>query len=272
MAMQLVKNNNCRVLLIDLDPQSSLTNVCLEANNVQIDNLKRNQTLNYIYTVYQQARKIRNVKLNLAEDVIKKVSTEKNIDFIPNNLFSEFGGLDSISMKMGNEIENLLILRDFLEDNYLDQKYDFIFFDCPPSNNVITQSAFLVSDYYIIPTIMDGLSTRGVQHYISTVKNIYKNYYVDGESAEVLSVLFGKEPKLIGVFETLRKGPSKSDDYRGKIKNLGYYVFDSEIKHLKEISETISKGNESTNEAYYNLIVEFARRIKELEDDLDENK
>jgi chromosome partitioning protein len=263
-AVELAKNFHKKVLLIDLDPQSSLSEVCITAYGEQLDELDRDETLNYIYTVYMQAKKIGNINFTVNSD--KVIKSANSIDFIPNSLFSEYGGLDKISMDIGKSIENLLVLRDFIEENQLGETYDFIFFDCPPSNNVITQSAFLYSDFYIIPTIMDPLSSKGVKHYISVIKNIYKNYCKESEYAAVLSLLFGGEPQLIGIFETMRKGNTNTTTYKNSIKSAGY-VFKVEIKDRKDVSETMGAGDETNYYEYRNLAKEFLERIVAMEDE-----
>ncbi|MFW6680334.1 ParA family protein [Lacrimispora sp. AGF001] len=262
-AVELAKNFNKKILLIDLDPQSSLSEVCMTAFGMQLDELDRSETLNFIYMVYMQAKKIGNINFTVnSADIIK---TANSIDFIPNSLFSKLGGLDKISMEIGKSIENLLVLRDFIEENSLNEKYDFIFFDCPPSNNVITQSAFLYSDYYIIPTIMDPLSSKGVKHYISVIKNIYKSYCEDSEFADVLSLLFGKQPQLIGIFETMRKGNTNTTAHRNSMKSAGY-LFKAEIKDRRDVADTMGNGDETNYYEYIHLAREFLERVKELED------
>jgi cellulose biosynthesis protein BcsQ len=258
-ALELQKRGQ-KVLLIDLDPQSSLSGICLTAYNKLLTELTANETLNYIFTLYLQANKIRNAKFSLNTDTV--IKSAHGVDFIPNSLFSCYGGLDKISMDMEKSAENLLILRNFIEDNSLNSKYDFIFFDCPPSNNIITQMAFLYSNYYIIPTIMDALSIKGVQHYISIIKKIYENYCKENENAVIFSLLFGEEPKLIGVFETMRKGPTDTTVYRNMLNSDGLYLFKSEIKHLKKITENTGSGQMSEFEGYDKLTDEMLERIK----------
>jgi cellulose biosynthesis protein BcsQ len=145
-ALELQKRKQ-KVLLIDLDSQSSLSEICLTAHRKLLNELPDNETLNYVYMLYLQAIKIKNIKFTLNIGTLLK--NIHGTDFIPNSLFSCYGGLDKISMDMDKSIENLLILRNFIEDNNLNSNYNFILFDCPPSNNIITQMAFLYSDYYI---------------------------------------------------------------------------------------------------------------------------
>jgi cellulose biosynthesis protein BcsQ len=255
-ALELQKREK-KVLLIDLDSQSSLSEICLTAYGKLLSELPDNETLNYVYTLYLQANKIKHIRFTPNLEVI--IKTVHGTDFIPNSLFSRYGGLDKISMDMDKSIENLLILRNFIEDNNLNNNYDFIFFDCPPSNNIVTQMAFLYSDYYIIPTIMDALSARGVHHYISIIKKIYKNYCEENENAALFSFLFGQEPELIGIFETMRKGPTITTTYRNMFKSDD--LFESEIKHLKDITENTGFGSIAEFDGYGKLTDEMLRRI-----------
>ncbi|GHU16940.1 chromosome partitioning protein ParA [Spirochaetia bacterium] len=267
-SLELVKKDK-RVLLIDLDPQSSLSEICMQACGKHLDNLGRTETLNYLYVLYVQSKKINSrltvdcTKIVKNTRMIKKI--KEKLCFIPNNLFSEYGGLDKIGAEFDENIDVLPVLRNFIEENNLNDEYDFILFDCPPSNNVITQSAFLYSDFYIIPTIMDELSVRGVDHYISVVKNIYDAYCVKGEYSAVFSFLFGDEPRLIGIFETIKKGPTNTDVYRNQIKALyPNKLFDIEIKHLKEITDTTGHGRETHDDGYTQLTDEMLSRLAML--------
>lgn len=263
-AKQLVMNHQKKVLLVDLDPQSSLSSLCLENINSNITNLLDNETLNFVYDIYWQSNCLNMLieidSNNIVQNAFK--NAYGSLDFIPNSLFYKNGGLDSLCMKQDNNIESLLILRNFVEKNGLNGKYDYIFFDTPPSNNIITQGAFLYSDYFIIPTIMDYLSVRGVQHYISVIKTIYEEYCKKSENANLMSLVFGKEPIFLGVFESLRKPQSKNqeEDYRDQLKNTyNIPLFDTIIRNLNAVSQNIGVGE------YPSLAEEFLKRISEVD-------
>ena len=232
------------------------------------------KTLNYVYALFMQARKMNNIKFTVDSDKIvqniRKLENGVRFDFIPNSLFSEYGGLDKISMDVGKSIENLLILRDFIEDNKLNGIYEYIFFDCPPSNNIITQSAFLYCDYYIIPTIMDKLSVKGVKHYISVIEGIYDDYCVNHGHADVLSLLFGGKPQLIGIFETMRKGPTDTEKDQELLRvslrqEFQEKFFRNEIKHLVGIPRATGEGLKTNGVGYEELVNEILERLNEGE-------
>ncbi|UTW70226.1 AAA family ATPase [Anaerobacillus sp. HL2] len=50
------------------------------------------------------------------------------------------------------------------------------------ASNIITQNALLVSDYYLIPTIMDDVSSNGINHLINVIdKSVYQDIYDDNK-------------------------------------------------------------------------------------------
>lgn len=105
-----------------------------------------------------------------------------NFDFIASSLFYRDGlGLDELAVRMEDTIEYLSILKGFLDMVLQEKSYDYVLIDCPPSNNLITRSAFLLSDYYIIPTILDRVSANDVAHYINTVNKTYQKCKYNNE-------------------------------------------------------------------------------------------
>lgn len=79
----------------------------------------------------------------------------------------------------------------------LKDKYDFVFIDCQPSFDLLTQNAVVASDYYIIPTKLDYLSTLGIDsltlhisHLINEINNDTKEFNFNG---------YYSNPKLLGV-------------------------------------------------------------------------
>ena len=247
-----------KVLLIDLDPQSSLTEICFTVSDEMLGELPEKESLNYI--LYSQARD--SSVLIKAESIIK---TTGKVDFIPSDLYSCYGGLDTIAIDyMNNSIDKLLIIRNFIENNELNKQYDYIFFDSPPSDNIITRMAFLYCDYYFIPTKFDRLSARGVKHYIKTIQKVYEKYCTDDN----IKKLFGYEPKLIGILETMNKSIIRSDPFKFAFED--HYVFKTIVRHHVRIAEATGRGespdyNGSKDNDYYNCMLEMIERISKLE-------
>ena len=266
-----------RILLIDLDPQCSLSEICLARMDIRLEQLEAKESLNYIYDMWLQFKQFQSLPFSIAKSPLIKV-TEENIHFIPSNTFYPNGGLDELALQLKDDYEDLLPLQQFFKHSKLEEDYDYILFDCPPSNNIITQGAFLLSDFYIIPSIVQTLSIRGVVHYIKTVDNIYQKKCVDSKHALLLQSLFGDKPKLIGIFETLKKGMVNNkviiNDLNTDLKKAnvntvlsavydGKFIFPTIINNYEDISRKTAAGYRC--EEYANLTDEILECIEHTE-------
>lgn len=233
---------NKKVLIIDLDPQCSLSEICMnKVNDRNLESLGIGESLNYVLEVYyKKIKKYDNIKIKLnMEKLTQKYNN--NVDFIPSNLFDKEGkkGLDTIISELQKYEDSILILSQFFIENSLDEEYDYIIFDCPPANNIVVQSAFLLSNYYLIPTIMDNVSARGVVHYVKSVNKTYSDYCEEHEDSTFMKAIFGEKPMLLGVFETLYKYNVSNGDVRGDLgEELDRtYLVSLEKEMLKEVGE-----------------------------------
>jgi ATPases involved in chromosome partitioning len=263
-----------RILLIDLDPQSSLSEICMRSYDATktLKSLEPQATLNYIFDMYIRKTKVyKSIDLKFNLDMLIKECN--SVSFIPSSLFYQGNiGLDELALQMENNVEYLSILKQFIDLVDKSYEFDYIFIDCPPSSNVITQGAFLMSDLYLIPTVLDGMSTNGVIHYINTINQTYKKYCEDSHDALFNKHFFGAKPKLIGIFYTLIRGQAKyTDDKRNFIKSLGelgepIYIFDEYINNFVDIARNIAIGELSTTRSdYEKLTIEFISRLNAIE-------
>lgn len=268
------------VLMIDLDPQCSLSEICMTKHKKNLEDLEDEECLNYILDIYNKKfRKYNNIDIKLdVKNFIKRQS--EGVDFIPSSLYYKENkrGLDIIVGDFQKYEDSIFILSQFILDTKLDEIYDYIIFDCPPSNNIITQSAFLISDYYLIPTIMDNISAKGVRHYVNSVDNIYNNFCKNHEDAEVMKVVFKEKPHLLGIFETLYKYNVSNGETIESIKRelsenkvleiekiLNEYdniIFNTRISNYIDIARGTAVGEQNKKtEGYRELTEEILNRI-----------
>ena len=145
-----LSDHDKRVLLIDWDPQASLT-VSLGLNP---DSLK--------LTGYDV---LRNIIRNNGSPSIRDVTiptSNPNIDLVPSNIELSQAQLDLVGA-----FTRELILKEMLQPVRKD--YDFILVDCLPSLGLLTINALSAADRVIIPLQADFLAMKGLTLLLSTI-------------------------------------------------------------------------------------------------------
>ncbi|MFV9505977.1 MAG: ParA family protein [Oscillochloridaceae bacterium umkhey_bin13] len=134
-----------RVLLIDLDPQASLT----ESLGVKPTDLHRS-----LHEVLIGEAALREVALPIG----------------PLTLIPSVIDLASAELLMSAEVGRDQILTEALAP-VLDQ-FDWILIDCPPSLSLLTLNALTAADEYLVPCETQFLALRGLDHLTKTIERI----------------------------------------------------------------------------------------------------
>ncbi len=157
-----------RVLLVDWDPQASLTitmgfspeDLSLTGYDVLAGNIKNNG----------------NPSIN---DVIIR-TRNPNVDLIPANVELSQAELDLVEIS-GRE----LVLKKMLQR--VRQSYDFILVDCLPSLGLLAVNALSASDKVLIPVQADFLAMKGLVLLLDTVIRVRDRI---NPALEILGILF----------------------------------------------------------------------------------
>lgn len=176
LACYLARDN--RVLLIDIDHQSSLSLVIL-GNALWETQVKSGLTINRMFESFCNRR----ISPPSSEIVIENPFNKRdprydfyeNLDFVSAQFELDDTEIDLASTNYGNaalsDWEKRTLLADWLDSIDAGANYDYVLFDCPPATKIVSQNAIACSDSYIVPVIPDELSSRGVTHFQSLVEN-----------------------------------------------------------------------------------------------------
>lgn len=176
-AAGLARFHESRVLLMDMDHQSSLSIVALTAPVWQ-KLVSANKTVTEIFKPFiGQSSKIPSKSI-IEKLAIKQRSVGhyyKNLDIVPASLQLDDVEIDLTASHHGNAIQSewdkrTLICRWF-EEASVDKNYDYIIFDCPPATKIVSQNAIASSHAYIIPVIPEAVMERGAPHLSGMIQN-----------------------------------------------------------------------------------------------------
>ena len=200
-------NEGYRVLLIDADPQGSLT-VSLGVKNP--DELPVS-----LATVLQRVIDDRPIDGGLGI-----IQHEEGVDLLPSNI--ELSGLE---ISLFNAMSREFILKGYVDE--IRGNYDYILIDCMPSLGMMTVNSLVAADSVIIPSQPNFLSTKGLNllmHSISKVKRqINPRLQIDGI---LLTMVDSRTNNAKDIISSLRS--TMGSNIR---------VFDTEIPHSVRAAE-----------------------------------
>ena len=167
-----------RVLLVDVDHQSSLSIVCLGTNQWQ-ESVQQKRTIDEVFKPFTGQ-----VSASCGEDIIIKdpigkrrtrVGVYRSMDIVPASLHLDNVEIELTASHQGNAFNSewnkrTLICR-WIEETGVDELYDYIIFDCPPATKVVSQNAIAASHGYIIPVVPEAVMERGAPHLFDLIKD-----------------------------------------------------------------------------------------------------
>ena len=200
-----------RVLLVDLDPQASLTFSFLSPQVWTMD-LAEKRTIKQWFEEFMTGQgdtELSDLILNLSESNEYLILSGGRLDLIASHLRLIDVDLELAvqlarepgDLSKGRFLEVHGLLAEGLGTAFRDA-YDIVLIDCPPNLNIVTRNAIVASDYLLVPSRADYLSTLGIHYLIRKVKELIKEYneYVraspfkkDGSheiNPEVLGIIF----------------------------------------------------------------------------------
>lgn len=162
-----------KVLIVDLDPQAHAS----LGLGIDKDNIDR--------TVYDVL--INNVELN---EIILRTQVER-LDIAPSNSLLSGAQLELASI-LGRESVLRIAVRKLL----LRKDYDFIFFDCNPSLNLVTINALVAADSILVPLQTHYYSLEGMKELFSTIEIVRERLNPDLHILGILATLYDTRTKI----------------------------------------------------------------------------
>ena len=227
-----------KVLIIDLDPQGNAS------TGLGIPN---------------HERKVSSYDLIVEENAVSNLIQEtkiSNLFIIPGN-----SDLSSVDMDLVNVEQKAIRLRkcfEGLKNN--DERFDYVFMDCPPAINLLTVNSLVSANSVIIPLQTEFFALEGLSQLMITIKEIRGTFNSHLKIMGVLLTMFDRRNNLSVQIE---------EDVRLTLKNL---VFRTVIPRNVRLSEAPSyslpgvvyDSKSAGAIAYQKLAAEFIKRSNKI--------
>lgn len=204
--------NRKKVLLIDADPQGSLT-ISLGIKNPDALDVS-------LATVMDAA--IEDRPMDESAGILHH---GEGVDILPSNI--ELSGMETGLFN--------IMSREYVLRNYVDsvrKNYDYILIDCMPSLGMMTINALVAADSVIIPSQPSFLSTKGLNLLLHSIRKVKRSIH---PSLKIDGILFtmvdSRTNNAKDIIETLR------DTVGQNIR-----IFDTEILHSVRAAECSLTG------------------------------
>jgi len=200
LAAGLVRYHKARVLVVDMDHQSSLSIVCLGAAKWQ-SLVAAQQTVTEVFKPFVgQQQKMPG--LEIVEPTQLNQYFYSGLKIVPASLQLDDVEIELTSSHHGNAIQSewdkRTLMCRWLEETGIDGEFDYIIFDCPPATKIVSQNAIAASHGYIVPVIPEAVMERGAPHLAGMVK--------DGIDTRMNALAAMCSPRLMHVPDTALAG------------------------------------------------------------------
>lgn len=244
-----------RILLIDLDPQASLTFSLVKPDFWQ-KYLAPNKTIKQWYDSLASGAALKLSSL-IYEPATVKQATGGNggeLHLIPSHLglinvdlelATELGGVNMKQAKLNYLRVHRRLSEGLLEPSF--EEYDAILIDCPPNFNVVTKTAIVASSHVLIPAKADYLSTLGIDYLIRSLNELVSDYNDYAAVEDGGSTVQKIKPEILGVVFTMMQmyGGRPIAALRPFIQqtvNLGVQVFANHLRENKSLFADAPQG------------------------------
>lgn len=205
-------NEGKKVLLIDMDPQGSLT--------ISLGYPRPDEMYPTLSDVLEKV-----IRENLENPKEGIINQREGVDLMPGNI--ELSGLE---VSLVNIMSRETILKRYLDE--IKNEYDYILLDCMSSLGMVTMNALVAADSVLIPVQAQYLSAKGLEQLLQTVSKVRRQINpklkIDGIVLTMVDKRTNYAKEISALVRTV---------YGGNIK-----VFKTDIPHSVRAAEISAEG------------------------------
>ena len=205
-------NEGKKVLLIDMDPQGSLT--------ISLGYPRPDEMYPTLSDVLEKV-----IRENLENPKEGIINQREGVDLMPGNI--ELSGLE---VSLVNIMSRETILKRYLDE--IKKEYDYILLDCMSSLGMVTMNALVAADSVLIPVLAQYLSAKGLEQLLQTVSKVRRQINPKLKIDGIVLTMVDKRTNYAKEISALVRNV-----YGGNIK-----VFKTDIPHSVRAAEISAEG------------------------------
>jgi len=245
------RGGNKKVLLVDLDPQFNTSQYLLGQTEYKeiLDN-----NIPTIWNIFEQFTALPGLlpsPLNPTEVIYNAKTSHSGgcIDLVPSRLELAFS-----LRNPGGQKEQLLT--KFLSK--IEQNYELIILDCPPTESLFTWAAYLASDYILVPVKPEYLSSIGLPLLVNSMEEFKKRY--EDHNLELAGIVFNHTSGYVP--EEIKS----KDEVKAIAQQHGWHVFQNEVSYSRSYPKGAREGQPifRTSYARYDQAARFSAFANEF--------
>lgn len=261
-----------RVLLVDLDPQCSLSLSTVD-EHYWADRVEKQGSIRELIQSFYESESPECNPDWIIENALDRAWDSMpgqlpGLDLLPGHL-----DLPDYEMKLVAKKPNFMNAEEYHLQRYLilrnalakvRKKYDIILCDCPPNIYMVARNAIIASDYFLVPTIPDFISCYGIPFILQHIKAMQEEVRERGGTtqAEFLGIARNRVRQAGGHMV------KEHDEHSQKLRErYGELLFDSMITDRIGVAELLgSRENIFTakSERYSEIKKDFSGLVREV--------
>jgi len=215
-----------KILVVDLDPQFNASQYLFGVDRYEKILEDDNPTIWDIFEQFTVTPAGRSTIVDTYDTILKVASIRGGgeIDLIPSRL--------EMALSLKNPGQKARLLEKALQK--VKNDYDLILIDCAPTESILTEAAYLASNYLLVPVRPEFLSTIGLPLLVNSMEDFRAQY--DDHDLRLAGIVFNAisdySPEEIRSREEVKKLAKKN----------GWYVFSAEIKYSRSYPKGAREG------------------------------
>lgn len=246
--------DNYRVLAVDLDPQSNLSQALMTPVKYREHLRKRKPTVVQIFDGYSPAGGEDDTprKVDVNDVILKKAGywSDTTLDLIPSRLElsrtlkDPYGKERRLAKALGKVSKN----------------YDLIIIDCAPTESVLTEAAYFASRYIVVPVKPEFMATIGLPLLARSVEDFQAEN--DDHTISIAGLVFNHSSS----YSAGPEGQQSIREVTAIAEENDWYVCENQVKYSATYAKSAREGTPLSRTSYArgDVIRGFGRLKDEL--------